>query len=228
MAESDLHRDRMFYNIETLKGRFANRPDVYVSGNNFLYYAQGKPRKCVSPDCYVVFGVANRPRPLYKTWEEGGHLPDVVIELTSKTTRVQDTRHKFRLYEQVLRIPEYFLFDPLGDYLNLRLQGYRLEQGVYVPIPLIEDRLQSIRLGLDLVLSGDIMRFYDPVQEEWVHSPWEQAERAEHLLQEETLARAIAERLLQEESLARATAERSLLDANEEIARLRAELEKNR
>src|SRR5690242_11794024 len=83
MAESDKHADLMTYVKDALRAFFADRPEVYVSGNNFLYYEQGNPRAVVSPDCYVAFGVGMRQRDTYMVWKEGGKLPDVVIEITS-------------------------------------------------------------------------------------------------------------------------------------------------
>ena len=41
---------------------------------------------------------------------------------------------KLALYRDVLRVPEYFQFDPTEDYLRPPLQGHRLERGEYVPI----------------------------------------------------------------------------------------------
>src|SRR5579863_10488469 len=86
IGETDKHRDLTFYTIEALKTRYAAQPDVYVSGNNFVYWEEGNPAARISPDAYVVFGVPMRQRDLYKAWEEGGHLPDVVFEFTSKKT----------------------------------------------------------------------------------------------------------------------------------------------
>ena len=51
-------RDLMIYFVDGFTDSLSRtRPDVYVSGNNFVYYEEGDPKKRVSPDCYVVFGV---------------------------------------------------------------------------------------------------------------------------------------------------------------------------
>ncbi|WP_343423473.1 hypothetical protein [Candidatus Amarolinea dominans] len=55
MAESDLHREIMFWIIHLLQRFFAGQR-VYVSGNLLIYYEQGNPRKSVAPDCFVVWG----------------------------------------------------------------------------------------------------------------------------------------------------------------------------
>ena len=128
MAETDLHRDLMLALIETLKFWFAPKPKYYVSGNLLIYYEPGNKRKHVSPDVFVVPGVAKKARPYYLTWEEG-RTPDFVIELTSSSTRREDTDRKFRFYRDRLKVQEYFLFDPFGDYLDPQLQGYRLLAG---------------------------------------------------------------------------------------------------
>ncbi len=81
-----------------------------------------------------MFGAEQRPRNSYKSWEEEGVLPAVVVEFTSRKTRVEDVSEKMQLYER-LRIPEYFLFDPIGDYLRPALRGYRMTPlGMYAPI----------------------------------------------------------------------------------------------
>src|SRR5580692_12300644 len=103
MAETDKHLHLMIYCISALGNFFADRADVYVAGNNFLYWQEGNPKARISPDCYVVFGVEKRVRDSFKAWEEGGHLPSVVFEFTSKKTRQEDVRKKRPLYEQVLK-----------------------------------------------------------------------------------------------------------------------------
>src|SRR5579862_4559533 len=121
MAETDKHRELMLYFIEALIHFLINRTQAYVSGNNFLFYEEGNPKARLSPDCYVVFGIEPRLRDSYKAWEEGGKLPAVVFEFTSRKTQKEDTNKKRDLYEQTLQVPEYFLFDPTGDYLEPRL-----------------------------------------------------------------------------------------------------------
>jgi hypothetical protein len=93
----------------------------------------GDKRRHLAPDVFVVKGVAKHRRDHYLIWQEG-RGPNVVFEYTSKTTRDEDIEDKFRLYRDVLQVPEYFLFDPLGDYLTPNLQCYRLVQGEYVRI----------------------------------------------------------------------------------------------
>ena len=215
MAEDEPHLNLMNYSIPALRYRLRNRPDVYVAGNNFLYYEEGNPKARVSPDCYVALGVEPKGRRrFYKVWEENGIAPAVIFEFTSKKTKKEDLTIKKSLYEQVLRVQEYFQFDPTGDYLKPRLQGQRLHEGVYQPIELREGRMFSEQLGLELVIEGENLRFYDPANGEWLRT-YEQAE-TQRLAQEQR-AQAEAQRA--------EAADQRAETAEAELARLRAEIE---
>ena len=161
MAETDLHRRDMVDLIETLEDHFAADLDVYISGNLLLFYEEGNRRRHVSPDVFMVRGVQKKLRDHYLLWLEGKG-PDVVIELTSKTTRREDQKKKWTLYRDVLMVPEYFQFDPTEDYLKPPFQGFRRVEGEYVPIAPVAGRLASERLGLELERDGTELRLYDP------------------------------------------------------------------
>jgi Uma2 family endonuclease len=161
MAETDIHRKLMMDLIQTLEAYYQANPDVYVSGNLLLFYEEGNKRKHLSPDVFVVRGVEKHERENYLTWEEGKG-PDLVIELTSKSTRSEDVKKKMALYRDILQIPEYFLFDPLQDYLTPSMQGYRLVNGHYELIGTVAGRLPSEVLGLQLERVGSQLRLYDP------------------------------------------------------------------
>ena len=77
-----------------------------------------------------------------------------MIEVTSKTTRKEDQTKKPVLYRDVIKVAEYFLFDPTEDYLSPPFQGYRLVEGEYVAIKPVHGRLPSTVLGLHLERSG--------------------------------------------------------------------------
>lgn len=205
MAESDLHREVMTDLIHALQTRYAGKPDVYVAGNLLLYYVEGDPRFSVSPDVLVTWGIPKGRRKTYLLWKEG-RAPGFVIEVTSDTTRTEDLRKKRDLYQQ-LGVEEYILFDPLGDYLRPRLQGYRLARGRYQPVPLEADgSLPSRTTGLRLRTEGENLRLIDEAT-------------GERLLfvDEETAARQAAEERAEREASARRALEG-------EIERLRKEL----
>lgn len=174
MAETDLHRDLMSELIETLKWWYADDLNTYVSGNLLIFYERGNKRRHVSPDVFVVHGVQMALRPNYLLWEE--KPLDVVIELTSKTTRKEDSNKKWKLYEGTLAVREYFLFDPTEDYLEPAFQGYRRVRGKFQPIEAVADRLPSERLGLHLERAGDRLRLWNPATGERLPTPGERAE----------------------------------------------------
>jgi Uma2 family endonuclease len=146
-AESDWHRNLLDKTISRLRKRYAADTHVYVSGNLLVYYEEGNKRKRVAPDVFVVKGAEKRMRRYYLTWEEKHDL-NVVIEATSAKTRREDTTKKFEIYRDVLKVRELFYFDLFAEYLNPRLQGHRLKDGRYVPIPAQDGRLFSEVLGL--------------------------------------------------------------------------------
>ena len=159
MAETDLHRLLIVDLIDSLDAFYNADPMVYVSGNLLLFYVPGDRRRHVSPDVFVVKGVPKQRRRNFLVWEEGKG-PDAVFEITSASTREEDEDDKFWLYQDTLRVPEYFLFDPLGEYLNPPLKGYRLRDGKYIPIRPVRGRLPSRVLGLHLERSGSELRLF--------------------------------------------------------------------
>jgi Uma2 family endonuclease len=160
MAETDVHRDDMVDLIQMLRDHFALDPNVYISGNLLMFYVEGDRRKHVSPDVFVVRGVEKKDRDHYLVWKE--KAPDVVIEITSKTTQREDRKKKWELYRDVLEVPEYFQFDPTEDYLKPPLQGFRHIEGEYVPIEPVMGRLPSEVLGLHLERDGKKLRLFNP------------------------------------------------------------------
>jgi Uma2 family endonuclease len=174
MAETDWHRDLMNQLITTLQRHFAAQRRVYVSGNLLLFYEKGN-RRHVSPDVFVVRGVPNHQRPNYLLWEEG-RAPQFVIEVTSSSTRNEDVRTKRALYQDVLKVREYFLFDPDADYLDPPLQGNRLGKAGYRPIPAVDGRLPSQVIGLHLERAGRALRLWSPETGARAPTP-EEAER---------------------------------------------------
>ena len=65
---------------------------------------------------------------------------------------------KKKLYER-LGVEEYFLFDPFGEYLRPRLQGFRLEDGRYQPlVQRVDGALESRTTGLILRPEGSRLR----------------------------------------------------------------------
>jgi len=216
MAESDFQRNPLIYAVKALDIYFAKQPDVYVSGNLLLYYVEGNPKKVVAPDVFVVFGVPKHLRPIYKVWAEGKG-PDVVIEITSKTTRKRDEEDKPTIYRD-MRVQEYFQYDPTGDYLMPALRGRRLDaSGEYHLIPPMSQNggsgvlvLPSRVLELELHLDQGRLRLFEPLSKSYLFSHEEEREariqEAEARQQAEE-ARRRAEEARRQEAEARRQAE---------------------
>ena len=161
MAETDIHRDLMIELIEQLKTHFQDDPEVYVSGNMLLYYEQGNRKKSLAPDVFVVRGVPKHLRRVYKLWEEG-RAPDVVFEISSRSTWGDDLQKKWRRYAQ-MGVREYFIFDPEYDYLEPALNAYRLVNGEYKQVRSLGGVVTSKTLGLELVDTGKTLRLRNPI-----------------------------------------------------------------
>jgi len=230
MPETDWHRILMNLLIDSLQVYYEQQP-VYVSGNLLLFYEPGNKRRHVSPDVFAVKGIAKHHRRNYLLWEERKG-PEVVIELTSSSTRHEDRRRKYKLYQDVLKVKEYFLFDPDEDYLDPPEQGYRLRKGVYQPIRPVAGRLPSQVLGLHLERDGKELRLWDPATGAWLLTYPERNARIEAARQEEAAgrqqaeaARLLAEAALQQETAARQQAEAARQQAEAENERLRQQME---
>jgi Uma2 family endonuclease len=147
--ESDRHALQIQLLKETLTLHWDKRDDFFAGGNMFVYFslAQVKHQDFRGPDFFVVRGVERRERKSWVVWQEGKG-PDVVIELLSESTAAADKGEKKQLYQDRLKVAEYFWYDPFGD----DWAGFGLRQGRYEPLPLDErGRFVSRELGLALV-----------------------------------------------------------------------------
>lgn len=195
MGETETHCDEMADLIAQLQDWFRDAADVHVGGNMFFYYVKGDPKSVFCPDVYVIRGSDKRRRRIYKMWEEGV-APSLIVELTSADTRRTDLVRKKELYQR-LGVEDYFIYDPLEEYLRPSLQGFHLEGGRYRPLqPDEEGALWSAVAGLKLRREDGHLRLIDP---------------------------ATRKRLLRIEEAQREAREKSALEA--EVDRLRRELE---
>ncbi len=175
MAETEYHRDIMIDCIQMLKHYFREVDDVHVSGNLLMYYEEGNPRKSVSPDVFVAFGVSKKRRRTYKIWEEG-HAPDFVLEVANPSTYRHDLTHKKDLYASVLGVREYYIYDPYHE-VDPYFLGYRLVDGVYEEIAFVDERLPSLVLGLELGENDGVFGLYDPSRSVWLQPLEKQVEQ---------------------------------------------------
>ena len=227
MTESEAQFVPLTYAALALRAHFEQRDDVYVGANMFLYYEENNPRAAVAPDVFVVVGAPKRVRDTYLLWNEPKG-PDFVLEITSRCTRREDQGRKKRVYAS-LGVGEYFLFDPTGDYLQPRLQGFVLRQGRYERLPTArlphgEPSLVSEAVGLHLRIRGEELRLYDPDKgrDLFYYSEWAKA----HAREKDRTAKAEATRKAAEARAAKAEATRKAAEdraAKAEAARKAAE-----
>ncbi|MBW4559386.1 MAG: Uma2 family endonuclease [Trichormus sp. ATA11-4-KO1] len=149
--ESARHQAQMNLLIDALMPWLAEREDGFVGGNMFVYYslAQLRNQDLKGPDFFVVLGVPKGERRSWVVWEEG-KAPDVVIELLSDSTASADKNEKKLIYQNQMRVPEYFWYDPFNPD---DLAGFSIQERVYQPIaPNAQNQLVSQSLGLGLQL----------------------------------------------------------------------------
>ena len=159
--ESTRHLMQLVALISTLRWLWRDRKNYFVAGNLTVYYSadQYTKRDLLGPDFRVVKDVDGRDRRSWMVWREGGRYPDLVVELLSDSTENVDRGEKMRVYQDIWRLPEYFLFDPWTG----QLDGFSLVAGHYERIiPDAHGRLRSQQLDLSFgVLDGEL-RYYTP------------------------------------------------------------------
>ena len=117
-------------------------------------------------------------------WRETAK-PRVTFEMASQGTWRENVKEKRELYTR-LGIAEYFIFDPEGEFISPRLQGFRLENGQSVPmVPDADGGLICAELGLRLVPEGLMLRLYDLATGAAILTREEQAEQAARRADEE-------------------------------------------
>ena len=170
---------------------------VFTASDLNLYYDVHHTQWYKRPDWFAVLGVSRLYeeqdlRLSYVTWQEGVN-PFVVVELLSPGTEkeylgqnlreVSQPPNKWTVYEQILRIPYYFVFNRYNnEFRAFELKGSRYQpvstqgQGVW---------LEQAELGLGLWegqyqgINRVWQRWYDQ-NNNWIPTPAEQeAQRAE-------------------------------------------------
>lgn len=200
-TESARHKAQMDLLIDALEPPLAEREDGFVGGNMFVYYslAQVRNKDFKGPDFFAVLGVPKAERRSWVVWEEG-KAPDVVIELLSESTAAQDKNQKKLIYQNQMRVPEYFWFDPFNpdDWA-----GFFMQNGAYQPIAAnAQNQLVSQSLGLGLQrwqgsykgidatwlrwanLDGELLPTGEEKQRQRADREQQRAERAEAQLQQ--------------------------------------------
>jgi Uma2 family endonuclease len=197
-----------FHNLQPQLLRDTFQPPNYPAEQIFmgsdlnLYYDVRQPLWYKRPDWFAVVGVdrlyeGRDLRLSYVSWQEGID-PFVVVELLSPGTEKEDLGQmlreanrpptKWEVYERILRVPYYIVFDRYSD----RLRAFQLVGSSYAELELSEPRIwmNDIQLGVGLwrgVYQGierQWLRWYDGAGN-WVPTPQErERRRVERLAQQ--------------------------------------------
>ncbi len=231
MTSSLLHWDALTYALAAVQDHLRYR-DCLIAADFALYYqpvlpGEPGPGPSVVPDLLVAFDVTLERDTSYCLWEVG-KMPELVMEMTSQSTKDRDRTHKPELYA-ALGVAEYWQYDPHDAYLQPRLQGWQLVRGIYQPIAgqrrsdLEAELFPSAVLGTAwgyLWETGDL-RLWNPREDTWYLPQAEARQEAEAEAQAQAQAR-------QEEAQARQEAEaeaQAQAQARQEEAQARQEAE---
>lgn len=188
---------------------------VFSVGDMNLYYDSRHTNWYKRPDWFAVVGVSRLyeqrdMRLSYVVWQEGVN-PFVVVELLSPGTENEDLGEterqvdrpptKWEVYEQILRVPYYILFDRYTD----QLRAFGLTRAHYEELNVPDRRVWMPELDLGLrVWQGEYrgiqrqwLRWYD-TKGNWIPTDAEQEQqRAEQAEQRAEQAEQRAEQLAQ-------------------------------
>ena len=140
--------------VHHLIQHLGNPDSTLVAGEHYLAVAPARDMTGIRyPDLLIAFGVD--PAAYYRrnayVISEQGKPPDFVLEIASPSSRRTDRGDKRRDYA-ALGIPEYWRFDEASRRQGSRLEGDRLVNGVYEPIP-IEELTDGILQGHSAALN---------------------------------------------------------------------------
>ncbi len=177
------------------------KDEVFIAADLNVYYDPHHPLWYKRPDWFAVLGVSRLYegkdlRLSYVIWQEGVD-PTVMVELISPGTEKEDLGQtlrevnqpptKWEVYERILRIPYYIVFDRYSDELKV----FQNIAGRYQPMEIVDNRVWLPELGLGIGLwQGNYqdverlwLRWYDAAGN-WISTPSEKAERLAAKLKE--------------------------------------------
>ena len=219
--EGDRHFRGKVQAFDTLTGFFGREGRrVYVASELPIYYP--KERR-FAPDLLAVVDAQTYSRDKWVVSAEGKGL-DFVLEVHVGGDRKKDAERNVERYGR-LGIPEYFIYDAGRQ----KLWGYRLPRAgarKYVALKPVKGRLVSERLGLELQVDGEHLRFFagdTPLLEcaELISELTQLAKKLRRRAKKRALSLKETEQRLEEERRRREEAEHQLRGAQAELARLK-------
>jgi Uma2 family endonuclease len=198
--------------------------EIFIGADLNLYYDGRHTQWYKRPDWFLALGVeaADRQEDLrwsYVIWQDFVS-PFLVVELLSPGTEDEDLGRKVReigkpplkweVYERILRVPYYVVFDRYDQEFRV----FALQGGHYQQLDCGESRFWFEDLGIGLGVwegaytgvTGKWLRWYDR-DDQWIPTNTEARQVAEQQAQAEVEARQVAEQQAQAEVEARQVAE---------------------
>ncbi len=144
----------LFLELAGWRMRELGHDDAFVGADMFVYYSleqaravaeeerqlalfenglrPDRPKKTAfrGPDVFLLKEAVKRERAIWVAWEEDGRLPDLILELLSPSTADADYGEKKRIYQDIFKTSEYFLYTPRSEVID----GFRLLDNAYQPI----------------------------------------------------------------------------------------------
>lgn len=159
----------------TLRLTDVAKEQIFTGGDLNLYYDRENPTWYKRPDWFAVAGVSrlydgHDMRSSYVIWDEQV-IPFIVVELISPGTAMSDlgelkrepngTPPKWQVYEQILKVPNYVVFDRYKD----KLWFFKLIEGEYQEQDVSNRRywLEDMGIGLG-VWQGE----YEGITRPWL------------------------------------------------------------
>jgi Uma2 family endonuclease len=197
-----------FHDFQPQLLRETCRPPTYAADDLFIgtdlnvYYDSRHPQWHKRPDWFLVLGVpqARQQADLrwsYVIWQEGVS-PFLVVELLSPGTEDEDLGRglrevnqppgKWEVYEQILRVPYYAIFDRYENSFRL----FQLVATRYQELEMVEQRywFEELQLGLSVwpgnfqAATGRWLRWYDQTGA-WIPTSAELAEQEKQRAEQE-------------------------------------------
>ncbi|HET6384042.1 MAG TPA: Uma2 family endonuclease [Armatimonadota bacterium] len=133
VVQGNWHAETVIEIVNCAQGLFADRPDTGIFTDIFVFWWEGDSARKFAPDLIILPSIEEpeRERKSVYLWQEKSR-PIFVVEVYSPKTAEEDTGPKMELYQNELKIPEYFLCRRLAQMLDI--WGYRLMDGEYQPI----------------------------------------------------------------------------------------------
>jgi len=159
--------------IQLLQANLDRTLADFVAGDLLWYPTEGDNRTRVAPDVLVALGRPKGYRGSYRTWDEAGVVPQVVVEVLSPSNSTPEMLRKVLFYQRH-GVSEMWVVDPDGP------SAYAYAKGVGGILEMIGDDtgFTSPLLGVRFAREGEELRVYhrDGVP---FRTPKEEYQRAE-------------------------------------------------